>query len=197
MSSKTERPSREKTAAKAEKEKANWQARAEEILQLPANRIWYATTGAATLAALGLLLPWMWIDDHATPHTMADLITFYAGHDDKWYLARTTPLGTLAMLAAPMLTTIFVISNAIKAVINEPSTSVAIAAVITTLTLMLLTGEITDPDRARMGSVAIPLAGMSLTMLGNLACIGLNTWEWTKQRRDQEGTPDGRRGFEW
>ena len=179
------------------KEKPEWQRRAEDFLKLPADRMWYATMGATAVAAIGLLLPWIWIDDHAAAHSMADLITFYPSHDDKWYLMRTTPLGTLTVLVAPMFTALFVLTNAIKAIINEPSTSLAVAGLITGLSLALFTGEITDPDRARIGTVAVPLAGMCLTMLGNLTCIGLNTWTYTRHRRSREGEAYGRSGFEW
>lgn len=172
-----------------------WRSRLEQLLKLPESRIWYASTGAALAAALGLLMPWLWIDDHSSPHTMGELITFYPAHNDKWYLLRTTPLGTLAMLFAPIFATLFVVANAIKAIINEPSTSVAIAALLTTLTLAALTGEITDPDHARLGSIAIPLAGMSITLLANLATIGINAWVWAKGRGERADQASS--GFEW
>lgn len=181
----------------ANSRKPEWRRRAEELLKLPTDQMWYATMGAASLAALGLLLPWLWIDDHATPHTMADMLTFYPSHPDKWFLMRTTPLGTLAVLVAPMFTTLFVIANAIKAIVNEPSTSLAIAGTVSGLVLVLLTGEITDPDRARWAAITLPQAGMWVTTLGNLSCIGLNAWTWRRNQHARDGETDGRSGFEW
>lgn len=167
-----------------------------ERAKAPGDTRWYAGLAAASVAALGLLLPWMWLDDYATAHGTADMIMFYPTHNDKWFLLRTTPLGTLTVLFVPIMMTLFTLANAVKAAINIPATSVAIANLMLALALMTLMGEIADPDRARMGAFILPQAGLALIILGNIGVPAVNLW-FGLQPRFREEAEAGRKRFEW
>lgn len=167
-----------------------------ERVKAPADQRWYAGLGASGIAALCLLLPWMWLDDYATAHGTVDMIMFFPTHNDKWFLLRTTPLGTLTVMFVPIFMTLFTLANAVKAALNTPATSVAAVNLLLGLAMMTLMGEIADPDRARMGPLVLPHAGLVLVMLGNIGVIAVNVWMGIKGRINSEAA-EGRRRFEW
>ena len=162
-------------------------------LQAPDDVTWYAAVAATMLAVIGLALPWLWIDDYGKPFGLAGLIMYYPSHDDKIYILKTTPLGTLTMVIAPIFAGIFVMANAIKSVFGGPSAGMGLIAALVMVALCGLTGEITDPDRARIGDIAVPHAGLGMSMMGSLASVGVAIWQWRSGR--WEG--DGEKGFEW
>ena len=165
-------------------------------LKLPDDPIWYVGIAGAVIAAAGLLMPWLLIDDYPSAYGIVDLILFYPNHDDKWYIIRSTPLGTLTMLFAPIFITIFTIANAVKALVNVPSAAVVIGGLVCIIALAGLTGEITDPDRGQIAGWGLPHVGMIVTLLGTTIAGGAAIWHWNQTKDIPR--PDGqRRKFEW
>ena len=168
----------------------------EEWLAMPQDPLWYAGVACALVAAAGLLLPWLWLDDYPAAFGLANLIMFYPSHDDEIYIISTTPLGTLTMLVAPIFIVIFGLGNAAKAILNVPSIGIGCITLIFVAALCGLTGEITDPDRGRIGAWAIPQAGMAMTIVGTLGAMAIGGWQMWRGGAAREGESPSRK-FEW
>ena len=156
---------------------------------LPVDPFWAAGLILAALAIGTLLLPWVWIDDYPAPLNGGEMFFFYFTSNEKWHLFRTTPIGSLTAIFAPAFITAAVLSNAAMSVSSRPSGWLAIATITGAADLLLLTGEILDPNRPYLGPLALPEAGLALLVTIQVAIIGLNLW------RSQREAPAGTRWY--
>ena len=142
----------------------------------PVEPFWAAGLLLAALAIGTLLLPWVWIDDYPAPLNGGELIFFYFASNEKWHLFSTTPVGSLTAIFAPAFIITAVLSNAAMAVSGRPSGWLAVATVAAAADLLLLTGEILDPNRPHLGPLALPEAGLALLLVIQVAVVCLNLW---------------------
>ena len=156
---------------------------------MPVDTYWAAGLLLAALAIGTLLLPWVWIDDYPAPLNGGELFFFYFTSNEKWHLFRTTPVGSLTVVFAPAFIITAVLSNAAMAVSARPSGWLAVATIAGAADLLLLTGEILDPNRPHLGALALPEAGLALLLVIQVAIISLNLW---RTRRD---APAGTRWY--
>ena len=150
-------------------------------LQIPADPLWFPGLVASTVAIASLLLPWVWIDDYPAPLNAAQLFFFYPTSNEKWYLLRTTPLGSMTTLFGPALLITMVICNAAMAIRRKPSGWLSVATIAGAAYLLLMTGEILDPDRPRVGPMPVPEFGIILLLVSQAVIIGLS---WYRRYRD-------------
>lgn len=140
-------------------------------LNIPSDPLWTAGVIVCGAAMVGLLMPWVWIDDWPEPMNAGRLLFFYPSSQEKWYLLRTTPLGVLTILFMPAFIITAVLSNAGLAIHNKPSGWLALATIAGILDLLWLTGEILDSDRPRAGALAMPEIGLTLLLFCQLLII--------------------------
>lgn len=150
-------------------------------LQIPADPLWFPGLVAATVAIASLLLPWVWIDDYPAPLNAAQLFFFYPTSNEKWYLLRTTPLGSMTTMFGPALLITMVICNAAMAIRRKPSIWLSVATIAGAAYLLLMTGEILDPDRQHVGPMPVPEFGIILLVASQAVIIGLS---WYRRYRD-------------
>ena len=142
-------------------------------LNIPSDPLWATGVIVCGAAMIGLLMPWVWIDDWPEPMNAGLLLFFYPSSQEKWYLLRTAPLGVLTVLFAPAFIITAVLGNAGLAIYGKPSGWLAVATTAGIIDLLWLAGGILDPDRPRAGPLAMPEIGLALLLVCRLLIIGI------------------------
>ena len=146
---------------------------------------WHLAVVAAAVAIFGFFLPWVTIDDHPNSLNAAGLLTYYFTAHDTWQITKTSPLGALVSIFAPLTITTSTIAI-IPAAAHRRQVNVTVAALSTiSLTFcMALLGwcsDLLDPDLPRLGPFNVPDVGLIVVMLSNFTVLSI----WGQQKFDQ------------
>ena len=135
---------------------------------------WHIAIMISFLGIIGISMPWVWADDTAAPYNGTGILMHFPTAPDKWFMVRTTPLGSMISVLAPSMIIISVLTTSItllvKRKINQEIMGVLIMTVISTMALLYGCKEILDPDRARIGPFNAPESGLIIIIL---TCIAI------------------------
>ena len=142
---------------------------------------WHVAILISVLGIVGLSLPWQWADDVAESYNAAGILMHFPTAHDKWYLVRTSPIGSMISVFAPAGIIIATLSTGIvilvKKKVSHESTTLAVTNILLIMLLMWGCKEILDPDLPRIGPFNLPQAGLSMILLSALVVAGMHLLE--------------------
>ena len=140
-------------------------------------------TLVALMALCSMLLPWTRLDGYTNPMTGADLIAFAFTSPERGAMFRLMPLGALALLFIPLVTTITAIYVFAKSVEGEHPVMANIMAITLPVVMLYLAQTLTGSDQPQLFWITIPKLGIITLILCNTALIGLTIIIGSQARR--------------
>ena len=146
---------------------------------------WHLAVIASAIAILGFFLPWATIDDHPKSLNAAGLLTYYFTAHDTWQITKTSPIGALVSVIAPLAitaSTIAIIPTvAWRRQVNAAATILSITSLLFCIALLGWCTELLDPDLPRLGPFNVPQVGLIVVMLANVSVISI----WGQNKFDK------------
>ena len=156
---------------------------------------WHVAMAISLLGILGLHLPWVWADDVNSSYNAVGILMHYPTANDKLYMTRTTPIGSLISVIAPAGIIVGTLALSVNILVRQQVTREAMGAVAGTLAAVfaLLWGckEILDPDMARLGPFNVPEAGLFLVIF---SCAGVAAVYFYEAYQDRWNGPRAKNG---
>ena len=133
---------------------------------------WHIAIMISFIGILGISMTWVWADDFTSPYSGTGILMHFPNAPDKWFMIRTTPLGSMISVAAPSCIIISVLTTSIVLLVQRKITRELMGVLAMTMMsiIVLLWGckEILDPDLARIGPFNTPGSGLVIIIL---SCI--------------------------
>lgn len=128
---------------------------------------------AALTGLIGLFIPWVILDGHATPLSAVGLMTYAFQGTDRWVMWQISPVATALMLTVPFGIAATVCWTAFTVLRRNFRLDVPLFTLAGILALLRFTPSILDGRMYTLGSFAVPGPGLFILLLATVAVIAI------------------------